>query len=891
MTEIDLWDDEELADEAVLEVPELNKGDVAVEVESRNITLFSLHDLRKREAFASLAGLQTEPITEDVLRFKITRTNGNAFVLRYALSGLKVSGSESSMAELRDLADKAPTPAAVLSDDRKQIDVRVPRTPVYAEMMKQLTARVMDEGVYRVSAMKVQDLHAFNLALPKRVPRISLHESIISLLYAPIEGFDGTVESLKNIPIETLSVISTNAQTWKSLKSSKKSLSEKMGTMGISTLFDLMFFMPRRYIDKSKPQNISDLIAGESATVVGNITHVSTLGGIGGTKFRIASHGGGSIDAAFFRQEWLQAKFRRGDEVLVTGKVGFFGRELNLGGTSIEHSAEAAVLPIVPIYRQSESKGITTNLILNAQRELFSRLGDGLKLPPYFAKSKEISYSDALRELHLPTSLDESKKSRELLAYIEFVQMQLLMRDMRANMAESAGLQNSEGPSRLQRQAISKLPFSLTASQEAAVSHLNTEMSSERPVSALLNADVGSGKTLVAQFACLRAVEAGRQAILVAPTEILARQLYETFVKLIEPLSVEVNLQFLSGSTKATERKKILKGLAAGTVQIAVGTVSLLSPTVEYSNLGFVCFDEQQKFGVNHRTSILSSREDNRVPDFMMQTATPVPRSTAQVFYGDMDMIELPEKPAGRLPIATNWLRERPQDVLDQIAHPIWEDIQEEAEKGNQTFIVTPLVNDSESIDAASVKKTHEVLQNGALKNLRIGIVHGQMKTDDAKLAMESFRNKEFDVLVASTSVEVGVDVPEATRVVVLSADRLGASSLHQIRGRVGRSNKPSTCTLISLGETESSQRRLQSLVDSDNGYDIAQVDLETRGEGALFGVEQSGGSVLRFGSILTHRHLVEAASKEADRILSSPLSDLAIRDAKKTFDAEERYV
>ena len=304
-----------------------------------------------------------------------------------------------------------------------------------------------------------------------------------------------------------------------------------------------------------------------------------------------------------------------------------------------------------------------------------------------------------------------------------------------------------------------------------------------------------------------------------------------------------------------------------------------------------MCFDEQQKFGVNHRTSILSSREDKRAPDFMMQTATPVPRSTAQVFYGDMDMIELPEKPAGRLPIKTEWLLERPQDVLDQIAHPIWEDVQEEAKKGNQTFIVTPLVNDSESIDAASVKKTHEVLQNGALSNLRIGIVHGQMKTDAAKEAMEGFRNKEFDVLVASTSVEVGVDVPEATRVIVLSADRLGASSLHQIRGRVGRSDKPSKCTLISLGETENSQRRLQSLVDSDNGYEIAQVDLETRGEGALFGVEQSGGSVLRFGSILTHRHLVEAASKEADRILSSPLSELAIRDAKKTFDAEERYV
>lgn len=890
MNEIDLWDDDELEAEAELEVPEVGKGEVAVFQEERGLTLFSVHDLRQREAFESLAGLQTEEI-EGVYRFKIYKSSGAMFALRYALTGLKVKADQTVLGEMKTLAERAPIPAAILSEDRKFINIQIPRTPVYTGMMKTLAARVLGEGEYRVTVAKTQDLNAHNQALPKYVPRLAFSKDVKALLYAPIVGFDGTLESLKSISVDALTVIGSNAQTWKNLKSSKKTLAEKMGTMGIGSLYDLIFFMPRRYIDKSEPQDIRDLIAGESATILGTISSVSSVGGIGGTKFKIESNGGGQIDAVFFRQEWLQTKFQRGDEILVTGKVGFFNRELNLSGTSIERSAEAAILPIVPIYKQSESKGITTNVILNAQRELFSRIGDGLKMPPYFSKSNEISYSDAIRELHLPTSLDESKKSRELLAYIEFVQMQIIMHELRQSKGDEAGLSNNEGPTKLQRQAINGLPFTMTTAQKNAVTYLNKEMAAERPVSVLLNADVGAGKTLLAQLACLRAVEAGRQAIIVAPATILARQLFDTLQKLLSTLSIDVDSRLLLGDTKAAERKKTIKGLAEGTVQIAVGTVALLSEGVEYSDLGFVCFDEQQKFGVNHRTKILSSRSDNRTPDFMMQTATPVPRSTAQVFYGDMDMIELDEKPEGRLPIKTEWLQERPQEVLDQIAHPIWEDIKEEAAQGNQTFIITPLVNDSESIDAASVKKTHEVLKSGALANLNVGIVHGQMKADLAKEAMADFRAKKYDVLVASTAVEVGVDIPDATRVVVLSADRLGASSLHQIRGRVGRNNKPSRCTLISQSEIPASIRRLQALVDSSNGYDIAQVDLETRGEGTLFGVDQSGGATLKFGSILTHRHLVEAASNEADRILASPLRQMAIADARLTFNAEERFV
>lgn len=1276
MTEIDLWDDDDEL-EVEVEVPEVGKGEVAVSLDDSNLTLFSVHDLRKREAFAVLAGLQTVELDEGVYRFRIYKNAGAMFALRYALTGLKVKGSAEDLSEMKALADKAPVPAAVLSEDRKFINIRVPRTPSYTNLLKTMTARPLGEGDYRVTVARAQDLNGHNQALPKYVPRIAFADSVTALLFAPIPGFDGTLESLKSISVEELNVIGSNAQAWKNLKNSKKTLAEKMGTMGISSLYDLIFFMPRRYIDKSTPQNIRDLIAGESATILGTIAGISSVGGIGGTRFKIESNGGGQIDAVFFRQEWLQTKFKRGEEVLVTGKVGFFNRELNLGGTSIEHSAEAAILPIVPIYKQSESKGITTNVILNAQRELFSRMGENLKMPPYFAKSKEIAYASAVRELHLPTSLAESKKSRELLAYMEFVQMQIIMHELKQSKSQETGLINAEGPSKLQRQAINSLPFTMTKGQQNAVSYLNDEMAAERPVSVLLNADVGAGKgllkhekvltpsgwrevgtlkvgdritgsagkstavtgvfpqglqklarvsfsdgtsvvtdlahrwtvmpmgvypgkfpsgrlprrvisteqllssgpsevmfdqvgnggsvystsrimkthfekskgvyrwkipimsgpaqyadaqtdlpidpyllgywlgdgehnalniavgkddvdateellakcwpgtieraidkrnghfslrlktdvrgtgrnllrsigvysnkhvpdmylkstpevrlavlqglmdsdgyvsrrgdldfgnnnkriidgfldlvrglggiakisrirhaqytdakgekvrsknesysvnfslprgamparlmrkadryahklhtlpkrshsftksivnverldekgetvcikvaardelfitrdyivthnTLLAQLACLRAVEAGRQAIIVAPATILARQLYDTLQTLLSRLSIDVDARLLLGDTKATERKKILKGLAEGTVQIAVGSTSLLSEAVEYNDLGFVCFDEQQKFGVNHRTKILSRRSDGRVPDFMMQTATPVPRSTAQVFYGDMDMIELDDKPEGRLPIETEWLNERPQEVLEQLAHPVWEDIKEEASKGNQTFIITPLVNDSESIDAASVKKTHEVLSNGPLSSLNVGIVHGQMKPDLARDAMADFRAKKYDVLVASTAVEVGVDIPDATRVVVLSADRLGASSLHQIRGRVGRSNKPSTCSLISQTEVPGSIRRLQALVDSSNGYDIAQVDLETRGEGQLFGVEQSGGATLRFGSILTHRHLVEAASKEADRILASPLREMAIQDAKLTFNAEERFV
>lgn len=306
MTEIDLWADEEDVQSEV-EIPKVEPGEVAVSIGDHDLTLVSKHNLKQRRAFSLLPGLQADEFS-DSYKFRISKTAGSMFVLRYALSGLKVVAPDNVLQEMKTLADKNPNPAAALSEDKKYIHIRIPRAPVYTNMMKLMAAKPLDTNDYRITVAKAQDLNGHNNALPKYTPKIALADNVKELLYAPIPGFDGSIESLKNVPIDALTVVGSNAQTWKNLSKSKKTLAEKMQSMGLNSLYDLMFFMPRRYIDKSTPQSIRSLIAGESATLLGTIVSVGSVGGIGGTKFKIEANGGGQIDVVFFRQEWLDRK-------------------------------------------------------------------------------------------------------------------------------------------------------------------------------------------------------------------------------------------------------------------------------------------------------------------------------------------------------------------------------------------------------------------------------------------------------------------------------------------------------------------------------------------------------------------------------------------------------
>jgi ATP-dependent DNA helicase RecG len=862
---------------------------VALAVAQNRIMLVARQDLTQDTDFGNLLGVITAE-TEPHYVYDMRLGPVNAYVLRRFLRGMKVHVDTSSIALLAAEADTIPAPTASLAADRKHIELVVPQIKVYKEVMRKVGAYPTTAG-YRVDITKAFDLEAISETLSSRFPPIAFSSEVLKLNREPIVGYDGSLESLKALPISSLHVVQANGQTWKAMKTSKKTLEEKFQDFGIATLHDLLFFLPRRYIDKSRPQEIRDLIVGEPATVVGVIESIGDLPNNMGVFFRIATGAGESIRVTFFRQGWLKAKFFVGTEVLVTGKFSYFNGTPQLNGSSIESTDEAAILPIVPIYKQSESRGITTRLIMAAARELLSRVGT-IALPVYFKKANRLDYYDAIQELHFPTSLARHYEAIDTLAYYELVQAQLIMQEAKEYSIARPGLVSAGGVRKLQAKAIRALPFELTKDQKQVTVDLNKSLSNQAPSYSLLNADVGAGKTIVAQLACLKAVESGYQAVLLGPTEELARQLHETFERVVKGLQEqgeEVRLEFFSGGLKAKERKEKLARIASGEVDVVIGTHAVLSDAVVYSNLGFVSIDEQQKFGAEQRTKLLHARGDGSIPDLLLQTATPIPRTMAQAMFGEIQVFELKEKPPGRLPIETEWIEEHPMELLEELINPLWNDIRTEAAAGNQTFVISPLVHESEKIDAASVTKVFELLSTSTLRELKVGYVHGQMKGDDLREQFAKFRRHEYDVLVSSTVVEVGIDIPDATRVVIMSAERLGASSLHQIRGRVGRNSKQSKCYLVSSSATEQGRLRLQSLVDSENGFDIATADLALRGEGQMFSSVQSGRSEMIFASFAKHRERIPEAIEEAARILKSPFKALAVKESKEKFNADER--
>lgn len=889
----DLWEDEKNTEQkTVKDIQFLQPKEVMLDIDENTINIYSPSNLLQIPGMKELQNFEYEKVPNG-LKITCLLNKPNAFMVFFLLKGLTFKESDAALEIIKEYARKVPKPFAKVADTGKTIEVQVPLARPYKSLMEKLDGRPMGSGVYRLSFARSLDLELLALSMEQRLPKIKLDDEIYSINHEPLPNFDGTIESLKNVPINELNVVKLNMQSWKEKKKSNKTLSEKFNDFGIFTLYDLLYNTPRRFIDKSKPQEITDLVEGESATIVGNVIASGEISNNMGAWFMIATDPTHAIRVSFFRQPWLLSKFSVGREVLVTGKVNSWKGKMQLGGTTIEHSDEASLLPIVPVYKQSETKGITTRLLLHAIREVFARLNNAkFKLPTFIKEeNRELSFSDSIRNLHLPDSLEDHRKAIDTLAFHELLDMQILMKYFASRESGMTGISQKPSPQKLQKRMINALPFTMTNSQVKALETLNEYMASDEPSSTLLSAEVGSGKTLVSQLAAIRSVESKGQAAIIAPTEILANQLYESFAKATECLGDYCHVAKLTGSTKTRERKKILEGLEDGTVDIVVGTGSLFSDSVVYKDLRFVCFDEQQKFGAEQRSIILESRKDGRAPDMLMQTATPIPRSTAQMFYGGLNILTLDEKPPGRLPITTQWIDMNPTDFMNQLVNPVWDDIISEAQKGHQTFIVTPLVMDSDKVDASSVKSTYEKLSEGPLSELKLDFVHGQMSSKTARENMEKFKKGEFDVLVGSTSVEVGVDIPNATRVVVLSADRFGASSLHQIRGRVGRNSIPSECTLVAKASNDNAQKRLQALVDSENGFDIAKVDLEVRGEGTMFSREQSGDSTMKFASILTHAHLVEEASKDADRILNSAYAKNAVRRAMEKNDKNERLM
>ena len=632
---------------------------------------------------------------------------------------------------------------------------------------------------------------------------------------------------------------------------------EKLGRMGIVTARDLLYHVPRRYDDASTIEPLGRLEVGADVTAVGRIRSKGVIPTRKGLRIfqAVLQDDSGMITCAWPGQPWLERKLHEGDLLLVTGRVKFFhGRQLQpreftvLARASDDSPAQVAKGHVFSTYPASEEvpqwilrglfeKNLDVLLTEVAEEEyLTGRERSRLSLP---------GLGDALGALHRPSSLSAVEAARQRLAFDELFFLQLVQAQARyQETAMKPGLV-FERTNELIRPLHEALPFKLTGAQARVLREIYADMSSERRMNRLLQGDVGSGKTIVALFAMLLAAESGRQAVLMAPTELLAEQHVRKLRELVEPLGLSV--QILTGQLTTSERKEVLKGLSDGTATLTVGTHALIQETVEFRNLGLVVVDEQHRFGVRQRMA-LGEREI--LPDTLIMSATPIPRSLAMTLYGDLDLSLLDEMPEGRKPVKT--LLRYPSKRAE--VHRL---VDEQLEAGRQAYIVYPLVEESDKMDLQSATEEYEHLSAEAFQHRRVGLIHGQRSSAEKDQVMRAFLAGDIDVLVATTVIEVGIDVPNASVMVVEHAERFGLSQLHQLRGRVGRGATKSYCILIAE-PGEAAAERLKIFRDTSDGFAVAHADLRIRGQGDLFGAQQHGRDlVLRFADLTKDESLL----------------------------------
>lgn len=818
-----------------------------------------------------------EEIVENGVIYKFERLPNMSFGVRALLAKYPnvFKADREVLEELVKQTKLATMPILSLYETQKHVKIQCPPLSYYLELIAAVGAVNRGMNTYTVPIARAYDVIRAAEAETVFLPKFATSKGLLEVIKDKIEGFDGTLASLFSSDIEQL----------KSVANAYRVPVENFKEMGYKTIADFIFTQPRRYIDKTKITDLSEIEIKEPLTFIGKILE-KKLVYYKHMQFKIAA-GDTVFECMYYHRAWMEGKFSLGDEVLVMGEYAGNGK---ITGQALESLVEAQALDIVPIYPQSTKYKITSKIMLNVVYEALERIKPHIeKLTPYIPENIGMPIGEAIKEMHFPSSSENYVGALETLALYEMIYLQLLIAERQATEVKDQGVSKPYKTDGYYDALIKSLPWELTDAQKSGMKQINEFMSSETSEQVLVTADVGAGKTLIAQLSCMQALDNGYQSVLAAPTEVLAVQLYDGLKKTVEsmPKNKQPNIVFMGGKMKAKEKRETLKYIKTGDFDIVVGTHSVLNSSIEYKNLGLIIIDEQQKFGKAQREALLEARNDGKKPDLIALTATPIPRSTAQAFYGDINMIALKGKPKGRIEIVTKWIKDNPKHVTKDKDNPMWSDIMNEVEKGHQVFVVVPMVYESLKMDSASVEGAYKDLKK-VLPKAKIGFTHGSLKKDEQHQAMEDFRNNETNILVASTVIEVGVDVPNATRIIILSADRMGASSLHQIRGRVGRSSLESTCYLVSEGKSATSKRRLQALVDSSDGFEIAKIDLETRGEGDLFGSRQAGDSSMRFSSLVNHGKLIGDAQKVAKQIFESEYKEQAVRDAKAMLGKEE---
>ena len=646
----------------------------------------------------------------------------------------------------------------------------------------------------------------------------------------------------------------------------------KLNKLGIFTAQDLMMYFPKKHIDYSSRTLIRDLKEGQTTTVFGFIKSVSsfnTRNNLSVTRVVIGDESG-RFELSFFNAKGnryllqrMKTQFPQNAGIMVSGvvKMNNYSGQLTMdkptysimtGEFKEDANSNLNIARIVPIYTICEDLSIKTlrKAIFNAI-ELYKN--DIKNIVPDFIRERLgiMNKKDAVKQIHFPETMNDLEHARFSLIFEELFLIQLKLIRLRENTAKTTSAYNLQvHKDGLVQKFIAGLPFELTSGQKQAINEILQDMNSDAPMQRLLQGDVGSGKTVVATIMLLAAVENGYQGALMAPTEILAQQHYNNLVQWLTPLGLSVGL-FL-GSHGKKVRQKFETDLKNGQMNIAVGTHALIQENVDFNNLGAIVVDEQHRFGVKQR-NILKRKSQN--PQMLTMTATPIPRTLALTIHGDLDLTVINELPKGRKPIKT---------ILTGSHRQVWDLIKQEVESGRQAYIVYPLIDESETLSAKAATIEAEKLQQEIFPQFKIGLLHGKLKNDEKEEVMKDFKDGKYDILVSTTVVEVGVDVPNATVMVIENAERFGLSQLHQLRGRVGRSSLQSYCVLITSSRSQETRERLGIMTETNDGFVIAEKDLQLRGPGEFLGTRQSGLPDLIISDIVRDAKILEIARNEA---------------------------
>lgn len=638
-------------------------------------------------------------------------------------------------------------------------------------------------------------------------------------------------------------------------------LAKKFAVIGVEAIGDLIENIPRRYEDYSNITSFDDLAPGMVTirAVIEQAKGRYVRRGMHITE-AVARSGNDSIRLVWFNQPYRAAAIKPGEEYFISGNYELRNNRFAISSPSTElvSSFPVNTARIIPIYR--ETKGLTSTQIRKAIREVMPLI-DSLPetLPDWLIKDRKlISRAQALHALHFPKNQAMLEEARKRLGFEEVFSLTLASLMNKYELLHDAGVSIAFDDV-LAKQFVQHLPFTLTDAQRKVVWHIYQDMVKTQPMNRMVEGDVGSGKTVVATMAALMPMAQGFQVALMAPTELLARQHAETIFKLLQPMNMDARVVLLVGGMSAVEKQRAYDHIADGTAQFIIGTHALIQEKVDMHKLGLVIIDEQHRFGVEQRKKLMAKA--GHMPHLLSLTATPIPRSLALTLYGELDISIIDVKPAGRLPIITEICSPNSRKQL-------YAKIDEELEAGRQMFVVCPLITESSTLKVNSAEQIYEAFSKRDFKHRRVGLLHGKMKPQEKNDIMEQFSRHELDILVSTTVIEVGVDVPNASIMLIEAADRFGLAQVHQLRGRVGRGSHQGYCYLM-MSDSSAPPKRLEALERSSDGFKLAELDLELRGPGAIYGTMQHGALDLRVAK-LTDVQLIANARASAQAFIDS---------------------